>query len=1207
MSNLPYEQNPYMSPDSTRKFLNTNKKLFDAYTKKNYCETDLYGITNTGTVENFGSEVLLESRRLANNRIEQYKDIYSSDFKFYFDFMWSPLTPTTDNQHTVVQAVLKNDVMIEGLEYKLIFKNVEKKVVIRAKSTSDANVKKEEFYYATALDLVITDEDDETTTINLVKTTDTKFKTMFYINKFTKVYADYTEADNTVTVELFKSMIDLPWVWTSFGISDIDEYNIILSNNTDQNNNPLLTFGRDGHYNGYLYPLIYGEDNVPEVDEEIEDAVWFVKCYTDPTVEEYSVGIDRTRNPMMNVVRIDYCYGTSIGNISESFSINVSGLNNAKLTINPKCAWSYKKPVEDDTDYDGITFLNYPYAYIELSQFDINTQSPDDEPVLKAGWCTAGKQYTSERDIDSFLYNDSRAGLFADALSEFSVNGVIKKNGIVHELGDFDGLPKYFKYHLDETVHRIHAELYAIKQKTNRKDPVTRHGVAAIICDTAIPQTEGSYVLDGLNVCIKYDYSSGRTFRTVSESIDPKNVLSEIVYVDDQTMGCSSEAKYMINHKYVYHGNRVFSLTKAGLDPELEIARVYHISNDKSTYMNNDAVDDQYKKPLATLARICDIPTSLLQLIQVEFKSPTIVIDDKYVRSECSFSASDKQTIWNGIRPTFISKDNVYILKDLLGLQRLVLLATYPSEYMNSTYPHYIQLTGSLDLKEEASSYTLSVAAGGSGFVVNDIVSCMMSGRKIKFKVTEVSGTAMNKVTIITNNDDDFKIDKSFFPTQTTVFNVSKETGNGLDGKISVAISNSKWSLMNKSTTEPIETLRALCMDVYNNIWVYQYINSTWKKECQLTGVEVTPNFYDESATVNASKRSTKSVFLRNMFAIRSYHGSTTPNISFQDVESPTTEVTKVQVKSGNDLSNILKILGVNKLHGYYAFNVNDDDTIDLYIENTSTDTSMEQLLLPRFNQVNIKDNITNYSNKLRTYSVGKRAQVIPYIYNPLKEYKDYIVNGKYVNYGKFLISNLFNSSIVSNGVLTTNLYSFNTYKMTRAMVDLRDSLELSTRESLINYIKTNFEDGDPLSFESTAYAYSHDALVNYIMQRTYPDPSYNLYELNLLRNMNDTVENEHPTSKDPMGEQQSGWYEWLNGYHDTYKTINESQYTSNTLRVFRINSNVIFDNLSFRVFDEADRDISRECLLIYDNTAYIFNGLSWTNIHEIQNFTEED
>ena len=81
-----------------------------------------------------------------------------------------------------------------------------------------------------------------------------------------------------------------------------------------------------------------------------------------------------------------------------------------------------------------------------------------------------------------------------------------------------------------------------------------------------------------------------------------------------------------------------------------ERGRAYLLSNDDTQYRNNAveaATEGGMVKPARTIARICDIPSSVMQLVGVSGLSPDPVVDKKYVRSYASYSDEDKQRLWN--------------------------------------------------------------------------------------------------------------------------------------------------------------------------------------------------------------------------------------------------------------------------------------------------------------------------------------------------------------------------------------------------------------------------------------------------------------------------------------------------------------------------------------------------------------------------------
>ena len=68
MTDTSMEFSQFMSPDSLRKATQLLKNMYDLHTKR-YCGyEDINGCQYVGTVENFGSEMLFETRKLLMNK-----------------------------------------------------------------------------------------------------------------------------------------------------------------------------------------------------------------------------------------------------------------------------------------------------------------------------------------------------------------------------------------------------------------------------------------------------------------------------------------------------------------------------------------------------------------------------------------------------------------------------------------------------------------------------------------------------------------------------------------------------------------------------------------------------------------------------------------------------------------------------------------------------------------------------------------------------------------------------------------------------------------------------------------------------------------------------------------------------------------------------------------------------------------------------------
>jgi hypothetical protein len=85
--------------------------------------------------------------------------------------------------------------------------------------------------------------------------------------------------------------------------------------------------------------------------------------------------------------------------------------------------------------------------------------------------------------------------------------------------------------------------------------------------------------------------------------------------------------------------------------------RIYYISNDPCEYDNNQT--SEHPKPGRTLARICDIPTTVVQLTNITGLAPSSIVDKKYVRTEADYSNDDKERVWNTLKSRWVRPSNL--------------------------------------------------------------------------------------------------------------------------------------------------------------------------------------------------------------------------------------------------------------------------------------------------------------------------------------------------------------------------------------------------------------------------------------------------------------------------------------------------------------------------------------------------------------------
>ena len=132
-SNSAKEFSSFVTPDGLRKTLQLSKNLYDSYTKRNYGYEDINGSQYVGTVENFGSEILIESRKMLMDKPSLRNIFVDNTFDFYFNIEYSGLINTYDQQYMLV-ALLEKDVLLSNKEYRIEFHDCVDKYIIRSES-----------------------------------------------------------------------------------------------------------------------------------------------------------------------------------------------------------------------------------------------------------------------------------------------------------------------------------------------------------------------------------------------------------------------------------------------------------------------------------------------------------------------------------------------------------------------------------------------------------------------------------------------------------------------------------------------------------------------------------------------------------------------------------------------------------------------------------------------------------------------------------------------------------------------------------------------------------------------------------------------------------------------------------------------------------------------------------------------------------------
>lgn len=1229
---------PYVTPDSLRKYAQLSKNLYDLHTKKNYGYEDINGSYYNGTVENWGSEMLLESRKVLLDKPSLKNIFIENTMDFYFDIQYSEYINTYDQQNMLC-AVLRKDVLLSNKDYRLKFENVSKIRIPRSESWSDPIVYNNDYYLMTKTPPKLLIDFDE---VELKLTDLNGGNTTYYFSlgsNTSDLYDEIDEENNVlITNPITDSMNGFPLIWICVDmlrlLPDINFQNI------SYNNKPLLTIGTNGHDRAMIFPMLNHDSSFFNCILKVIPAIYdgFSEDRTAPI--NYSSKIKEIHlliydnwliNPALQPL-FDYCItyddtyakiclNDFVGciNLEDEIFENIEDSSHIQDTLR----WNFKKPLPGEYGYSDKLYKNIVYAYAPLYAFYQNTLT-DGKIQLTPGFVVK----FDEKYLHKYegMIENANAGIHIDITADKSNNGVDKKNGTAYSLGDFDGLPSYFKYMIDDTIHRAHVELYAIRDKLNDvNQKAIEKPTAGIIIDSGIPQNELDLSYKDLKTVIYYDWESQtkRHFGYYEENINKRNNMSEVVFVDKNTFGTSKENKYSKNKRFIYHGNRNFSLGMVGFDPDLEVGRVYVISNDKSTYENNDETDNR-KDPL-TFARVCDIPTSFSQLINIKGVSPTFPLDRDYVRTEASFDDIDKHMLLNLDAPRsplrWVKPITEYLIYG--DDKKYIEYPEYFKQNMNDQYPVYVNMNEKIHLN---SNVYYSISSPGSGYNVDDTCLFYIGGLCLKFKITQVDNGEVTEIKFGDSDHPNLSYDEivlSNFPERITTYDTENVISDGTDLRISCEIDEGIWNskqqhTVNRSTHRSSQDSFCFQFDKYNNIHVlvYDYENQTFVDEEVLVGEPVYYHLYEDED--DSKTNTTEAVLLYNLIwpISNDYVYETDFSIDTVQTSLPSSE----SINTSEDHSVNLNEKRINVQNTLFFYNGTDTDGF-----HNATRCKMNII---NYNQLNQEKPVgsdlnleyyVNATNKIRFHDriidnvIHKEFQPLLDIFDPTLQrkytYTDiskdimYVANSKEILISDFISSE---SDIITDNVLTSNLYISNEFDDSDIDECIETYMNLS-RDELISVIIEKFgNNAEPFLYENTQYQYSHDRLVNYIIENTFtwnrtsipntnPETVYRKPDIKLFRTIGEQVQDSvnRPVGKQPKG----GFIELSSEIYDNKVNIMNSTNTTELLFVFKLDGVSNINELdNFRIYDDYGFDVSGYSILIINKTIYMYSSIDKTH-----------
>lgn len=1223
---------PFVGMDALRAFNKINKSLFDVHTKRYSGFTDEKGIQYEGTVENFGSEILLEPRKMLMDK-PPIGDIFIKDtMSFYFDINYSGFVNTYDQQNMLC-AKLKKDVLLSNREYFLEFDNVEKIYIPRSKSSSDPNVYRDVFYVtSTPPKMLIRYEDNtEVVELKLIDNTDVDPS-----NPTTKYYFHYgadtedliDEIDEDYGIILTKALtyktIGFAFIWiTCNALKTLP--NVDITQSLYYNDLPLLTIGNNGHdginmYLGSTYggdALVFPYMNGDGVINHTFPYKWFIKVIAKDD-EAYTDNPSKKMNNYSAEIKeihlIKYDEERDLPNETPDVDIVITydhEYSKMMLYANDlsDSYWSFRKPEDGEYDYDDREYMNHFYAYTKLTTFQSNSSISQDN-ILKAGFAISFDEKYHFLN-EEYLLN-TYTGIHIDNTSGSNINGIDTKYGTIHSLGDFDGLPPYFKYMLDENIRRSHLEMYSIRDKQD--DPnqtILDKQVSGILIDSAMPKmTAPDIPEDAHNSIIygtypHYEDEMEYVYNDRVPPINSRNYLSEITYHDVETCGNSDMPEFRDEPKFIYHGNGLFTLDIVDeLSPVDEYGRVFIISNDEAVYENNATTENA--KPPRTFARICDIPTNYSQLIGIHGLAPIFVIDTDYVRTECNFTSDDKEIIYNldgldhwlGNKTVTYSGHTTYFP---LVFPNIVTGAPMET-YFLMVFPKYEVLNGMIpiDFVNNTLDFTVDSLTGYSD---NSVLRIYIGGYGIDFKVLDGH--------LYLDSVPSGYIPRTNFDSRVSSYNTHLISGSftgSTEAVITITVNETIWNITEMRKNGMLNSGFAFRFDKDDNIWCLNlddhetYYSFSYNQK--LSGEDLYSNRYDSHMSNHSDKVS--DAFIYN---------------TINPIENTLGMVSNNQTnRIYTNLTNDIDVTG--KIDYSYQMNqsiLNTQDSfyiIDPAASGNHTATSIEKChmtdegLYSLQHPTNCDLNIAEYSNKTNKLRMTNTDKLQPslVVYDPnCNTVNTYdtdisISNMKVIsNTRNMKFSDVLSRDFYDGKNAIYNIYRYNEFDDT-LIVNYKENLSKYSREDLLGIVNDQFSGSDILVHPDD---YTNSAIVEYIIQNTF---TYDINGEYYTNNPNSTVYRRNNISlfaiKDSSLEELDFSGDVINITDEIFdERINVSEVGASAIPLFVYKLDIDEESITdetfegFRMYDEEGNDISKYCLLIINMKKYVasINGSTIT------------
>jgi hypothetical protein len=306
--------------------------------------------------------------------------------------------------------------------------------------------------------------------------------------------------------------------------------------------------------------------------------------------------------------------------------------------------------------------------------------------------------------------------------------------------------------------------------------------------------------------------------------------------------------------------------------------RAYLISNDPITYENNGLAE--FQKPARTIARICDIPTSVMQLSNISGLAPTSIVDPKYVRSSASYKESDRERLYNTlgnrwVRPTSQDHTGTPITSNPSQDNDFVFVSTNLLNQVDLISHNDFRIQENLNPMVSSDAVSVSsIVEAGAGYAENDLGVVVVGGFAFHYSVASIGeGGSVASLTIAPATPVDIHL-SNFDMTPgasgiTDTYGTSPLTGSGTGLKFKFIIAN--YESLLQYDGEIFSDLYAIVRES-TGLFLYRYIIN------QSSGTTPRTGTWTRDVCISPFEESTTNQMNGGLSTVDSYVNSIVPN-----------------------------------------------------------------------------------------------------------------------------------------------------------------------------------------------------------------------------------------------------------------------------------------------------------------------------------------